>query len=51
MCAAKVPLSFQTTHSYSSHYFENKQVTDEPDKTEDEAAVQEEEGIQCDTHC
>ena len=29
-----------------SCYSENKQVTDEPDKTEDEAAIQEEEGNQ-----
>ena len=29
-----------------SCYSYNKQVTDEPDKTEDEAAIQEEEGNQ-----
>lgn len=50
MCTVKVPLSVQTMYSYISHYFENKQV-DEPEKTEDEAAVQEEEGIPCDSHC
>ena len=35
-----------TIHPYISYYFENKQITDEPDKTEDEAAIQEEEGNQ-----
>ena len=51
MCTVKVPLSFQTIYSYISHYFQNKQVTDELDKTEDGAAAQEEEGIPCVSDC
>jgi len=46
MCTVKVPLSYHTIYPHISYYFENKQVTDEPDKTEDEAAIQEEEGNQ-----
>ena len=46
MCAVKVPLSCFTICPYVSYYLENKQVSDEPNKTEDDAASQEEEGNQ-----
>ena len=46
MCAVKVPLSCFTPCPYISYYLKNNQVSDEPNKTEDDAASQEEEGNQ-----